>query len=83
MTDNYAGYTSGLDSPGEHLFAITPGTAFPTTTRALFLGVAGAVNLTTAGGETLTVTLTAGWHPLRVASVASSATTATGLLGTY
>ena len=82
MTD-FSGYTSGLDSPGSNLFAVTPGSAFPAPARAIFVGVAGAVNLTTVGGDTLTATLTAGWHPIRVASIASSGTTATGILGIY
>lgn len=86
-TDNFATFASGLDAPCSHAAAVTPddNTDLSYTTRALFVGGAGNVNLVTAGGETVTFTgVTAGSVlPVRVARVKSTSTTATSIVALW
>ena len=68
-------------------FAITPAdtTDLEEETRGLYVAVAGAVKVEMANGSVVTFTnLVAGVvHPLRVAIVWSTGTTATGIVGLY
>jgi len=66
-------------------FAITPGTALPFSPRAIFVGGAGNVNMTGQDGNAVTFVGCAAGQiiPFRAASVNSSGTTATNLLGLY
>ena len=85
MADDFANYTSGLDSPARQAFAIgtaSYGTALAKTTRALWVGTGGTVVAEMAGGNTVTF---AGVQdgsilPIRVVSL-GTATTATGIVG--
>ena len=85
MADQFANYTSGLDSPARQAFAIGTaayGTALSTTTRALYVGTGGTVVAEMAGGNTVTF---AGVQdgsilPIRVTAL-GTATTATGIVG--
>ena len=85
MADQFANYTSGLDSPARQAFAIgtaSYGTALSKTTRALWVGTGGTVVAEMAGGNTVTF---AGVQdgsilPLRVTAI-GTATTATGIVG--
>jgi len=85
MADEFANYTSGLDSPARQAFAIgtaSYGTALAKTTRALWVGTGGTVVAEMAGGNTVTF---AGVQdgsilPLRVTAI-GTATTATGIVG--
>jgi len=85
MADDFANYTSGLDSPARQAFAIgtaSYGTALAKTTRALWVGTGGTVVAEMAGGNTVTF---AGVQdgsilPLRVTAI-GTATTATGIVG--
>lgn len=56
--------------------AITPGSPLSSGIEdfSLFLTEAATVELTTVGGQTVTIDLPAGYNPIRVASVASVST---------
>jgi hypothetical protein len=65
-------------------FPITPGTAFIQPCRAIYVGVAGNISLTTIAGQTLTLTnVPVGLLQMGASAVASGGTTATGLVGLY
>lgn len=86
MPDIFEGTTPGLSSPLEHLADILPNDAadLAQVTRALYVGGAGDVRLTTLGGETVTLRgLATGWHPLRVSRVLAAGTTASDLVGAW
>lgn len=57
----------------QNIEVITPGSALASgvTDFSLLLSAAANVQLTTVGGQTVTVALPAGYNPIRVASVAS------------
>jgi hypothetical protein len=56
----------------------------PYVTRALHVGTAGDLTVTLSGGQTVTfATLSAGWHPIRVARVHATGTTADGIVGAW
>ena len=87
MSDKFSNYHSGLESPAERAVAITGNdstdlTVFP---RAIYVGGAGNVKVTTIGGDTVTFSgaLAGTIIPVRVTRVFSTDTTATNLLGLY
>ena len=85
MADEFANYTSGLDSPARQAFAIgtaSYGTALAKTTRALWVGTGGTVVAEMAGGNTVTFSGVQDGSilPLRVTAI-GTATTATGIVG--
>lgn len=85
-SDPFVGRSEDLGTPFYiGAFAITPGTAFPFTPRAIYVGGAGNINATGMDGNAIVFTgLTAGSIlPFRAASIASGSTTATLLLGLY
>lgn len=77
----------GVGQPAVHAFAITPNdsTDLEYVTRAIYVGGAGDVAVTTQGGESVTFSgVTVGTLlPIRVTKVKSTGTTATLLLGLY
>lgn len=78
-------FGKGLDELGYGAFAITPGaSAFPIVARAVYVGGAGNVTLTTAAGETVEfVGVAAGTIlPVRATHV-TAASTATSMVGIY
>lgn len=78
-TDNHATYQPGLDAPGVHAAPVTPNDSADLTyaTRALVIGTAGDLKVTTVGGDTVTLTnVPAGVLPLRVVRVFNTGTTA-------
>ena len=84
-TDSHAGMLGTLSSPCSHAEAVTPSDTvdLTITSRALFIGGAGALAVITALGETVTFTgVVAGTVlPLRVSRVKSTGTTATNIVG--
>lgn len=60
----------------KHVEAITPGSPLPsgTTDFALLLSDAATVEMTTVGGETITVGLPQGYQPIRCSAIASLST---------
>ncbi|WP_349294656.1 hypothetical protein ABEB22_21055 (plasmid) [Thioclava sp. 'Guangxiensis'] len=84
MADDYHGITS-LTGPGFDGFAITPddGADLSQVTRGIYLGQAGDLRVTLAGGQTVTFTNMAagGIHGLRIRRVWASGTTAADMVG--
>lgn len=80
-------YRSGLDSPAEHAAAVTPndGADLATSARSLYIGGAGAVKVTTVGGEAVTfAAVPVGTVlPVRAARVWSTGTTATNIIAIW
>jgi hypothetical protein len=87
MSDKFSNYHSGLESPAERAFAITGNDSadLTVTPRAIYVGGAGNVKVTTIGGDTVTFSgaLAGTIIPVRVTRVFSTGTTATNLLGLY
>ncbi len=84
-SDSFGGASPDLGSPVySGAFTITPGTALPFPTRAIWVGAAGNLAVTDMFGNTLTLeNVPAGILPLRIASVASSGTTASEIVGLF
>lgn len=87
MADPFESNRAGLDSPAEHGAAVTPNdsTDLATTARALWIGGAGNVAVTTAGGSSITLTGAAAGTiiPVRVSRVLSTGTTATAIVALW
>jgi hypothetical protein len=86
-TNDFVTYMSSLESPAEHGFAVTPHDTneLPHYTRAIYVGGAGNIVLTTVGGDTITLTgVLAGMvYPVRAKIIKNSSTTATNMVGLY
>lgn len=83
MADPYGHLPAGLGDPVRHLAAVTPSdsTDLATTARCLIVSVAGALKVTTQGGDTVTIAnVPAGVLPVCVARVWATGTTATGIV---
>ena len=87
MSDKFSNYHSGLESPAERAFAITGNDSTDLTVypRAIYVGGAGNVKVTTLGGDTVTLNgaVAGSILPVRVVRVFSTGTTATNLIGLY
>lgn len=86
MSDPFADYTPGLESPPTGGFAITPSdsTDLPQVTRALNVGTAGTLRVLTQDGSDVTLTVAAGiLVPLRARRILQAGTTADQLVGLY
>lgn len=85
--DQQAGLSEGLSGPADNLVAITPSdsTDLANVSRAIYVGGAGNIVVTPAGGgSNVTLTVVAGAVlPIRVSRVLSTGTTATGLVNLY
>ena len=73
----------GLGAPAVDWFAITPHdtNSLSIKPRALYVSVAGDISVISSKGNTMTITVTVGYHPLRPEIVKSTGTTATGIYG--
>lgn len=83
MSDAFADFQSGLESPAIRAFEITPSdtTDLAEVSRALNVNTSGTVRLTTIGGTTATVQIAAGVaFPIRTTRIWSTGTTATGIV---
>jgi hypothetical protein len=75
--------------PAEHAVLITPNdsTDLVSVTRAISIAVAGAVKITTLGGETVVIpsgALAPGvQHAIRITRIHATSTTATGIVAWY
>ena len=85
MTDTFRSHATGLDSPARGAASVTPndGTALSTFSRALYVGTAGNVAVTTVDGDTVTFTAASGFLPVCVSHVLSTGTTATDILALW
>lgn len=84
MGDRYADNTG--HHPVANLANVTPsdGTDLAVFSRAIYVGTAGAVKLTTVGGQDITTpTLAVGWHPIRASRIWSTGTTASNIMIGY
>ncbi|MDB5550939.1 MAG: hypothetical protein JWL86_923 [Rhizobium sp.] len=85
MPDRFQNSSPSLSGPAAHGFAVTPNdsTTLSETTRALYVGSAGAVAVLMASGASLTFTgVPAGTVlPVRVTKVMATGTSATDILG--
>lgn len=84
MPDAFASHITGLSSPAQNGFAVTPSDSvdLPTNCRSLYVGTAGNIVLVTAGGTTLTfVNVGAGSIlPVRADRVRATGTTAGSII---
>lgn len=82
--DESRGKGTGLESPAPNLAIVTPNDSVDLeyASRAIWLGVEGAIKVTTLGGQTVTTpTLAAGFpHPIRATRIWATDTTATGIM---
>lgn len=84
--DDYASQATGLDSPFAHLAIASPSDTVDLVdvSRVIYIGAAGALKVTTEGGETITIAsgvLGVGSpHKLRLSRIWSTGTTATPIL---
>ena len=74
MADPFSQHLVELDSPGSYAAAVTPADSEITACRALWVGTAGDIKVTTVGGDIVTFVGFAGWLPLRVKQVWLSST---------
>jgi len=84
MTDRFDSHETGLNSPADDGFDITPGASeLAVCARAVYVGGAGDVEITTAKGTTLVFSsVPAGTTlPVRASYVLATNTTATNLIG--
>ncbi len=85
MLDKYDNYNSGLTSPANNAFAITPDDAndLSEITRALYVGVAGNIAVVMKSGETVNfIGVSSGAIlPIRVARLNETGTTASNIVG--
>lgn len=83
MSDPFATFTAGLESPASHLQPVTPSdsTDLPRSGRGLNVASTGDVRVTTVEDTTATVHIAAGIaFPVRVRRVWATGTTATGIV---
>ena len=87
MADQHSSFVEGLTSPADNAAAVTPNdsTDLAFTSRALYVGGAGNIVVTMAGGGDVTFTAVPAGSilPVRVARVKATSTTATGIINLY
>lgn len=86
MPTDMSEYQRGLTSPASDAKAVTPSSsALPDgSCRALYVGTAGDVEVTTVDGTTITFSdVTSGVLPISVSHVLASSTTATNIIALY
>lgn len=84
--DDFQTFSLGMESPILSAVAITPSDSVDLArlTRALYVGVAGDVRVTLKDDSVVTFrNMAAGWHPIRVARVMATSTTATNIVGCW
>ncbi len=83
--DAFKNRESSLESPARRAEAVTPSDTvdLPNSTRALYVGGAGDVEVTTVGGDTVTLTGVSGVLPLCVARVHAAGTSATDIVALW
>lgn len=87
MADQHQFAAEGLTSPADNATAVTPSdsTDLSYTSRALYVGGAGNIVVTMAGGGDVTFTAVPAGSilPVRVTRVKSTSTTATAIINLY
>lgn len=87
-TDQFSSFSEGLTSPADNAVAVTPNdsTDLTYTTRAVYVGGAGNMVVTMAGGGsnvTFTGIPAGSLLPIRVSRILSTSTTATSIVALY
>lgn len=83
MTDTFAHYSKSLQSPASYLAAVTPSDTedLARVTRALNVGVAGTIRVTTIEDTTADIYVVAGAvFPVRAKRIWATGTTATNIV---
>ena len=83
MTDTFAHYKTGLESPAVRIVPVTPNDAtdLSEASRAINVATSGTVYVTTVGGTTASIFVAAGIaFPIRASRIWSTGTTATGIV---
>lgn len=87
MADQHSGFVEGLTSPADNATAVTPSdsTDLAFTSRALYVGGAGNLVVTMAGGGDVTFSAVPAGSilPIRVSRVKATTTTATSIVNLY
>ena len=87
MPDQHSGFVEGLTSPADNAAAVTPSdsTDLAYTSRALYIGGAGNLVVTMAGGGDVTFSAVPAGSilPIRVSRVKATSTTATSIVNLY
>lgn len=84
--DDFATLSASPEGPIQHATSVVASdtTDLPHVTRALYLGGAGDVAVQMKDGTVVTfIGMGAGWHPVRVARVLATGTTASDILGCW
>jgi len=84
MTDPFKNHAAGMSDPILSAFSVSPddGADLPSATRALYVGSAGNLRVSLVSGDIVTFqNLAQGWHPVRVARVWATGTTASAIVG--
>jgi len=87
MADIFSIFKASLESPASFSYEVTPsdGANLAFITRAIYVGVTGDVKLLLKG-DTANTTLknvAVGYHPLRVAKIFATGTTANSIVALY
>lgn len=82
---NPYGADVGVLGPASNGEEVTPSDSTDLThvSRGLYIGVAGTISVVMRGGQTLSITVEAGLHPLAVSRVRATGTTATGIVAVW
>ncbi|RMF41339.1 MAG: hypothetical protein D6754_01240 [Alphaproteobacteria bacterium] len=86
MKDNFANQVASLTSPFYHADPVVPndGIDLPYVTRSLYVGVAGDIRITTAGGTIVTFrNHPVGYMPGRITRVHATGTTAADIVAVW
>ncbi len=85
MSDPYKNLGLSLSSPAVSAHEITPNDAtdLPSTSRAIWVGVAGDLAVRMANGEEVTLTGAIGVLPIRVERVLATGTTASAVVALW
>lgn len=89
MADKFSKFPSNMESPAKNAFAVTPNnsTDLAVSSRAIYVGGAGNMQVSMVGDGANTVIFTAipagSYLPLRVARVWAGNTTATSIVALY
>jgi len=85
-TDDFKSFAPAISDPVAHGVSVAPndGVDLSHVTRAIYLGGAGDLRVTLPDGNTVTfAAMAAGWHPVRVARIHATGTTASNIIGTW
>lgn len=86
MADPFELYEPGMDAPFSRAAAVTPNdsTDLPTSSRSLWIGLAGNLSVITVGGDQVDFpNVTVGWFPGRIRRVRSTGTTAADIVAVW